>query len=298
MENPTELRIDNTGAAELASDSKALSRSKHIDIRYHHRRRCVADKVIQIERVASEDGPVGIFTNPLDKGMFIKFREDGRSVGSQGDARARTCMSHVKPPEKGKAVSVFLRKKLLERARRGPPPPPPHALSRKEREKADRKKKQRDRALHRAQRPPKRGRTWKRETLSARERRRGKQTETEAAAAAVGSQPARGGRKEREQKKTQHNAKTKKNVRPRAGRPGEPARVRRARAATQRGRERGSFKREKRRAHKFESCRKCKLSRQTRRARSGKGGRGEKGGKGGEGGEGPCCPGGEKEAGA
>ncbi|KAG5463463.1 MAG: hypothetical protein BJ554DRAFT_7301 [Olpidium bornovanus] len=73
IKNPTRFRIDNMGAAELASGSRASSRSKHIDIRYRHLRRCAADKIIQIERVASEENPADILTKALDKEKFAKF---------------------------------------------------------------------------------------------------------------------------------------------------------------------------------------------------------------------------------
>lgn len=71
---PTELMMDNNGAIELAGDAKATRRSKHIDIKYHHLRWCVANKVITIRHVASAENVADVFTKPLDKVKFTKFR--------------------------------------------------------------------------------------------------------------------------------------------------------------------------------------------------------------------------------
>lgn len=71
---PSQLWIDNAGAAELAVNARVSSRSKHIDIRYHHLRQCAAEGVIQIERIPSAENPADIFTKPLDKEKFVKFR--------------------------------------------------------------------------------------------------------------------------------------------------------------------------------------------------------------------------------
>lgn len=75
VKGPTSLYIDNTGAAELAADVKASKRSKHIDIRYHHLRRCAADGTIRIERVSSASNLADLCTKPLDKVKYIGFRK-------------------------------------------------------------------------------------------------------------------------------------------------------------------------------------------------------------------------------
>ncbi|KAG5457207.1 MAG: hypothetical protein BJ554DRAFT_2837 [Olpidium bornovanus] len=77
----TTLFIDNTGAAELANDTKTSRRSKHIDIKYHHLRRCVADRIIRIARVNSASNLADLCTKPLDKVNFIGIREGlGRPI--------------------------------------------------------------------------------------------------------------------------------------------------------------------------------------------------------------------------
>ncbi|KAG5459983.1 MAG: hypothetical protein BJ554DRAFT_8034 [Olpidium bornovanus] len=65
---------DNNGAAELAGDAKTSRRSKHIDIKYYHLRWSVAEGTIKIERVSSAENPADIFTKPLDRLKFEKFR--------------------------------------------------------------------------------------------------------------------------------------------------------------------------------------------------------------------------------
>ncbi|KAG5456626.1 MAG: hypothetical protein BJ554DRAFT_3581 [Olpidium bornovanus] len=67
--------IDNTGVAELAADVKTSRRSKHIDIKYHHLRRCVQDGMVTIERVTTADNPADLLTKPLNGPKFIKFRD-------------------------------------------------------------------------------------------------------------------------------------------------------------------------------------------------------------------------------
>ncbi|KAG5461627.1 MAG: hypothetical protein BJ554DRAFT_6149 [Olpidium bornovanus] len=71
----TKMYIDNNGAMELAKNDKTSKKSKHIDIRYHHLRQCVTDKEIAVERVASVENPADMFTKPLDKVKFAKFKE-------------------------------------------------------------------------------------------------------------------------------------------------------------------------------------------------------------------------------
>ncbi|KAG5458322.1 MAG: hypothetical protein BJ554DRAFT_1472 [Olpidium bornovanus] len=71
----TSIRMDNDGAAELASNTKATRRSKHIEIKFHHLRWSVAEGTIKIWRVKSAENPADIFTRPLDRIKFTKFRE-------------------------------------------------------------------------------------------------------------------------------------------------------------------------------------------------------------------------------
>ncbi|KAG5456187.1 MAG: hypothetical protein BJ554DRAFT_4139 [Olpidium bornovanus] len=72
---PTTLFINNSGAAKLAADAKASKRSKHIDIRYHHLRRCAADGIIAITRVSSAENVADICAKPLDRIKFTGLRE-------------------------------------------------------------------------------------------------------------------------------------------------------------------------------------------------------------------------------
>ncbi|KAG5460803.1 MAG: hypothetical protein BJ554DRAFT_7105 [Olpidium bornovanus] len=73
--SPTSIRIINDGAAELASNTKATHRSKHIEIKFHPPRWSVAEGTIKIWRVTSAKNPADIFIKPLDRIKFTKFRE-------------------------------------------------------------------------------------------------------------------------------------------------------------------------------------------------------------------------------
>jgi hypothetical protein len=66
---------DNSGAIELSKVPKMRPRTKHINPKYHHFRKHVANKEIAIEQVRSQDQIADIFTKNLPKELFIKFRK-------------------------------------------------------------------------------------------------------------------------------------------------------------------------------------------------------------------------------
>ena len=66
---------DNNGALELARVPKMRTRTKHINIVYHHFRQHVKDRIINVHPIDTLDQIADIFTKPLDRKAFIKFRK-------------------------------------------------------------------------------------------------------------------------------------------------------------------------------------------------------------------------------
>jgi hypothetical protein len=65
---------DNSGAVELAKVPQMRPPTKHINTKYHHFRKFVADGLIKIHQVATQDQIADIFTKNLSKKLFVKFR--------------------------------------------------------------------------------------------------------------------------------------------------------------------------------------------------------------------------------
>jgi Reverse transcriptase (RNA-dependent DNA polymerase) len=65
---------DNTGAVELSNVPKLRPRTKHISTKYHHFRKYIFDKQIQVEHISTKDQIADIFTKNLPEATFIKFR--------------------------------------------------------------------------------------------------------------------------------------------------------------------------------------------------------------------------------
>lgn len=70
---PINLFVDNRGSIDLAKNPVNHQRSKHIDIRYHYIRSEVADGIVILHHVASEDNVSDMFTKPVSKTLFQKF---------------------------------------------------------------------------------------------------------------------------------------------------------------------------------------------------------------------------------
>ena len=66
---------DNSGAFELANMPKMRPRTKHINIKYHHFREYVRRKMITIQSVRTTEQLADIFTKPLPRDLFTKFRD-------------------------------------------------------------------------------------------------------------------------------------------------------------------------------------------------------------------------------
>ncbi|KAH9681187.1 hypothetical protein KPL71_026873 [Citrus sinensis] len=74
QEEPTKICVDNKSAIALSKNPVVHDRSKHIDTRNHFIRECIARKEVQIKYVKSQDQVADIFTKPLKKEDFVKFR--------------------------------------------------------------------------------------------------------------------------------------------------------------------------------------------------------------------------------
>ncbi|KAJ4813156.1 polyprotein [Rhynchospora pubera] len=82
-DKPTEIRVDNKSAIELAKNPVHHERSKHIDVRFHFIREHVKDGDVELTHVASRDQVADIFTKPLGAELFNRFKKLlGMSAGA------------------------------------------------------------------------------------------------------------------------------------------------------------------------------------------------------------------------
>ena len=66
---------DNSGAVELANVPKMRPRTRHINVKYHHFRKFVNDKLITILKVTTDNQLADILTKNLPEDLFLKFRK-------------------------------------------------------------------------------------------------------------------------------------------------------------------------------------------------------------------------------
>jgi hypothetical protein len=71
---PMRIQIDNNGARQIAEKRMLSERTKHLDVRYFSVRDNIEDKDIVLERVDSKNNVSDIFTKPLTRVPFEKFR--------------------------------------------------------------------------------------------------------------------------------------------------------------------------------------------------------------------------------
>lgn len=74
--NPLQINLfcDNKGAIDLAHNPINHQRSKHIDIRYHYIRSEISAGTVLLHYVPSEQNVADIFTKPVSKNSFAKFK--------------------------------------------------------------------------------------------------------------------------------------------------------------------------------------------------------------------------------
>ena len=66
---------DNSGALELAKSPKMRPRTKHLHLVYHHFREHVCKRIVQLFPISTNFQLADIYTKPLPKELFIKFRK-------------------------------------------------------------------------------------------------------------------------------------------------------------------------------------------------------------------------------
>ena len=69
------MYADNQAAISSAQNSGTHSASKHIDLRMKFNEEKVAEKVVKLFYVASENNVADVFTKPLGKIKLTKFRD-------------------------------------------------------------------------------------------------------------------------------------------------------------------------------------------------------------------------------
>lgn len=69
------LYEDNLGCISIAEDPRDHKRTKHIDVKYHFVRDEVESKNVKLIYICSENQIADMFTKPLDRIKFFKFRD-------------------------------------------------------------------------------------------------------------------------------------------------------------------------------------------------------------------------------
>jgi hypothetical protein len=72
----TSLFIDSQSVIKLAKNPVFHSKTKHMDTKYHHIKSLIAKDVIKLVYCPSEDQISDIFTKPLGRIKFTKFRDE------------------------------------------------------------------------------------------------------------------------------------------------------------------------------------------------------------------------------
>ena len=72
---PVLIHEDNQGCIALAKNFMVTKRSKHIRIRFHYLRQQLAEGIITLEYIASEENIADLLTKALKRPTFIKLRD-------------------------------------------------------------------------------------------------------------------------------------------------------------------------------------------------------------------------------
>eukprot|EP00253_Pinus_taeda_P032204 PITA_32204 len=73
--DPTVFYCDNQSCIKLSENPIFHDRSKHIDIRYHHLRDCVARSIMLLQYISTEEQDANILTKALSKCKFEIHRD-------------------------------------------------------------------------------------------------------------------------------------------------------------------------------------------------------------------------------
>ena len=72
---PVTIHVDNQGAIDLAKNPTHHERSKHIDIKYHFSRNCVAEGKVKLVHVPTERNVADMMTKAVSKQKLLVFRD-------------------------------------------------------------------------------------------------------------------------------------------------------------------------------------------------------------------------------
>ena len=73
--DPTVIHCDNQSCIKLSINPVFHDRSKHIDIRYHHIRDCVQQKIVLLQYIPTEDQVADILTKAFTRRKFEYHRD-------------------------------------------------------------------------------------------------------------------------------------------------------------------------------------------------------------------------------
>eukprot|EP00253_Pinus_taeda_P022680 PITA_22680 len=88
--DPTVIYCDNQSCIKLSKNPVFHDRSKHIDIRYHHLKDCVARRIVLLQYILTEEQDVDILTKALSKCKF-EFHRDRIRVEDKPFLVEREC---------------------------------------------------------------------------------------------------------------------------------------------------------------------------------------------------------------
>lgn len=88
--DPTVIYCDNKSCIKFSDNLVFHDRSKHIDIRYHHLRDCVARRIMLLQYISTEEQDAGILTKALSKCKF-EFHRDMIGVVDNPFLAEREC---------------------------------------------------------------------------------------------------------------------------------------------------------------------------------------------------------------
>ena len=69
------LKANNQGVIQLSNNNKFHTCTKHIDVHYHFIRKALKNKLLEIKYVPTDENIADIFTKPLSRPLFEKFRK-------------------------------------------------------------------------------------------------------------------------------------------------------------------------------------------------------------------------------
>ena len=72
---PVVLFEDNQSAMKSAGNQEGVTRIKHMDIRFHFVKDVVADKLVKLVYVSTEDQAADCLTKSLERLKVVKFRQ-------------------------------------------------------------------------------------------------------------------------------------------------------------------------------------------------------------------------------